>query len=342
MTKDRSIHLGDQPPLAACWAIFVGCFLAACSADFRSGETRCSPAGECPSGFSCSDGLCVSGVAVDRRGGASGTAGNSGKGGSTMTGTGGAGEGGAPGSGGSPGTGGTTPPATGGMTGAGGTSATGGSTGTGGTKADAGMTSDAGMTPVTSTCSKPEFPQPCPAKNGVAGVCATAEADCSTLVKCGADSVVCRKGQVVNCMYPNRCSPAANTCPIPASPTETQFCPAAGGAGPICTAPTKDCTTLVACAKGVVTCEKGYKADCNYPANPCGPVGKVCPKADFPQFCPALGAAGPTCTAMGSDCSTVTVCPDNGLAVCPSGQRVDCTKPKTMRCVAKATADGGS
>lgn len=42
--------------------VMLGCF----APDYQSGKTKCSPAGECPTGFTCVAGVCVSSCIFDQ------------------------------------------------------------------------------------------------------------------------------------------------------------------------------------------------------------------------------------------------------------------------------------
>lgn len=323
-------------------AAFLWCLLASCSADFKSGETKCSLTGECPEGFTCAAGICISGAAsgsdaaADSAGGQGGgtpASGGGSGGGASSGGGGGAASGGSGGGGGA---------ASGGMTGTGGAIGAGGKelagTGGGGGMQDAGGGSADANTmadamPEMITCSDPKFPQPCPANNGLPAVCGTVEADCSTLTRCGSDELeLCRKGEVVSCGYPNRCSPITNMCPIPTRPTLTKFCPGNGGAGPVCTSPDVDCATLIACSGVAFTCAQGRKPDCKYfPVNPCGPIDNKC--AADKKFCPAIKGVGPDCYDKDVDCASITLCGNVPVVCSGTGFKVDCTKPTGLQCV---------
>jgi hypothetical protein len=283
-------------------ALLFTCLLASCSADFQSGVTKCSATGTCPEGFTCNTAtkLCTT------PGGNQGPVGTDA---SVPSGTGGSNG---------------TPTGTGGAKGTGGTTTT---PGTGGTT----PTPDAGPPPPL-TCTDPEHPVACPSAAG--GSCAPAGSDCSTIMKCGTDPdpFVCKTGEVVNCQYAmsNPCSPKNNMCPTGRDPSKTQFCPAKGGAGPLCASTNADCATLMVCPFGPILCAKGNVADCKYQANPCGPASAAgCSDPQFPKFCPALGAVGPGCFSATTDCSTVAVCGDD-IAACGTGFHPDCAMGKCV------------
>jgi hypothetical protein len=408
--------------------------LAACSADFRSGETKCSTTGLCPSGFACVSGVCVNGATPTPTEATGGTGGRT-----PLTETGGTS---GRGTGGSAGTGGTSANDAG-------TSGTGGTAGSdgGGTMADASLgdaassagsdASAAGMCPdqtkplycpplngapgrcfsagfdcstvavcgteisvcrpgflndckyptcvpkscpdpdtqlcpaaggsgpacrpktddcstlvycptqekigsckageffscemnacmpAPNQCTDPRFPQRCPDKNGVRGVCATTAADCETLTQCGNTRVVCAKGEKVDCRFPNPCGPVADMCTTPERP---KFCPAKDGAGPTCGSTQADCGTLGVCNGRTILCITGRKLDCKYP-NPCSPIDNKCTDPMRPQFCPAANGAGPGCWPMGTDCTTLMVCASEVFACSGTGLRYDCMMDKCV------------
>jgi hypothetical protein len=257
----------------------------------------------------------------------------------------------------SPDNGTTKPIGTGGVTGAGGMAGTGGMgavDGGGGTAgaADAPVAADAAGPGADATdgsatndgpsgdgapavsCTDPEYPQPCPARNGAPAVCARVTADCTSLTLCGATPVACRKGQQVNCAYPtNYCGPAGNKCPSDNDPSRTLYCPAANGVGPLCASPDVDCTTVTSCgADGLLACPKGYEANCKYKLNPCSPIDKnKCPP-EKPKFCPAIGNVGPDCYLPDVDCSSITICGDMIDMCGGTGYYIDCKKDIGSRC----------
>jgi hypothetical protein len=300
-TRSQASHATFVPPALA---LLLTALLATCSAEFKSGMTKCSVSRTCPDGFTCSsNGYCISPGGNVGPGGTGGSPGSDAGRPDTTTGTGGT----------------TTPAGTGGTTTPAGT---GGSSG----PPDAGPPAN---------CTDPKFPVSCPALGNVSASCAPAGSDCSTLGKCGndPDPFICKTGEVLDCQYAatNPCSPKNNTCPTGRSPTATQFCAGKGGAGPVCASTSADCATLQACPNGdLVLCTKGNVGDCKYKYNQCSPAGGTCSNPMYPKFCPALGDIGPGCYGANIECASVAVCEDEIVGCTAPGLRVDCAM---MKCV---------
>lgn len=301
MTKTRSVTAAALTTLAA--------LLSACSADFKDGVTTCSAQNLCPDGFYCD----VNGGRKCRKNGSP-----------PMPGTGGMSV--------LPGTGGMMPLPP---------------------PVDMAPPPPVDMAPPidnrppppvdmapppdtsSSMCTDPMKPKMCPDLNGVQGFCVSTAGDCSTLGRCGTTRYVCEKGEMLNCQYHpvNPCSPIGNMCTT--DPRYTKFCPAAGGAGPVCVTPMADCATLKACGEDLVICGPGDTVDCTYAVNRCVFPPTGCTDPMFPTYCAGMGMIGPGCASAGADCTTRTLCADGRVGICAPGARVDCTKPVGMRCVPK-------
>ena len=140
------------------------------------------------------------------------------------------------------------------------------------------------------SCDNPQFPVLCPARNGIEEACWLENVDCETVGHCQGSVVACMKGFVVDCNYPNFCSPKDNKCPEPAFP---KFCPANGGAGPVCSVPEADCRTLGVCDGVVNLCAQGGVLDCS--VGMCVPIASDggAPDGGGPQDAAADSASAP-------------------------------------------------
>lgn len=113
-----------------------------------------------------------------------------------------------------------------------------------------------------------------------------------------------------------------------------------------------DCSTVKRCgtADKVYGCLSGFAVDCRYRANNCLPRAEVggntrtCSDPMFPNLCPALGDLGPVCIRPGDwDCNARVVCgTENSATVCLKGDTIDCSRPRTERCLRPAVRDGGA
>ncbi len=276
--------------------------LAACSADFKSGQTKCSPIDRtCPSGFTCApSGFCVSGVNVDPAG-TGGNAGRGGAGGSDLdagTGTGGM----------------MMEPKVDAETGTGGVPGTGGTRGTGGSGGP-----DAGPPPPMA-CADPKFPVACPALYDVPANCYAPGTDCTTVRHCFGQgpATACKVGFENNCYYRNCIRKEA-------CPTGTKLCPGNDTLeiGPICLPMAADCDSLTMCPadEALHFCNPGQWWSCQ--AKACVPLTTECPMVKEPLLCPARGNVKAVCGSPYDDCSTALMCGED-VWLAPSGETVSC------------------
>jgi hypothetical protein len=124
-------------------------------------------------------------------------------------------------------------------------------------------------------------------------------------------------------------------------------CPAMGDITAMCWASFVDCATVRRCptAPDIRACTAGRMVDCSFRFNFCPPPGNRCTDPMFPDFCPARPPlVGPGCYQSGADCESITVCPDDtSPSYCIGvGARVDCTKPRGMRCSRPTVPDGAA
>jgi hypothetical protein len=167
------------------------------------------------------------------------------------------------------------------------------------------------------------FPVPCPALYDVKAGCYPAKTDCSTVRHCfGEDTVSsCKVGFANDCWY-------RNCIPTGPCPTGSQLCPAddAIDLGPICVPMTVDCKTLTYCMgdDNLHYCDTGKAYSCQ--AKACVALTADCPKAEYPQLCPARGTAPAVCAAPYHDCATAMKCGDD-VVVAPVDETISCQYP---------------
>lgn len=246
--------------------ISLAAVVAACSPDYESGKTRCSPDLRCPEGFVCTLGVCVLPGSTPAAGDGGQDALVAGPGADAGADTGGldavadslviadASPADAVWAGDVPG-------------------------GQGGTDARVGAAMDAGVdASPAGSCTDPMFPVPCPARAGVPAACWSAGTDCTTVTLCGTEEKACRTGFTFDCAQ-NKCVVAMCT----SNPEKPQYCPARGAYSGGCWSATTACSTIVECGEDIYACNSPDRvADCV--ADQCLPAA-MCNYAAQPTPC---------------------------------------------------------